>query len=113
MATSSPAWYAMFAVGQIPAGISNCYKQKCLKGVDLEVMCKRRAAAALQLARRAPNFWRASNFGASLEFGQLIGARRLLRAIAACAKCRRHLTTSKPHHRHRRFADAPAAPHTH
>ena len=41
MATSSPAWYAMFAVGQIPAGISNCYKQKCLKGVDLEVMCER------------------------------------------------------------------------
>ena len=28
----------MFAIGTIPAGISNCYKQKCLKSVDLEVM---------------------------------------------------------------------------
>ena len=27
----------LFVVGTIPQGISNCYKQKCLKGVDLEV----------------------------------------------------------------------------
>ena len=35
---SSALWYVMFAIGTIPAGISNCYKQKCLKSVDLEVM---------------------------------------------------------------------------
>ena len=40
MASSSPAWYAMYAIGQVPAGISNCYKQKCLKGVDLEVISR-------------------------------------------------------------------------
>jgi hypothetical protein len=35
---ASPAWYVLFLVGTLPAGVSNCYKQKCLKGVDLEVM---------------------------------------------------------------------------
>jgi len=35
---SSPLWYAMYIIGTVPNGISNCYKQKCLKGVDLEVM---------------------------------------------------------------------------
>ena len=37
-AIASPAWYILFLIGTVPAGISNCYKQKCLKGVDLEVM---------------------------------------------------------------------------
>ena len=36
--TSSPLWYLIYVVGTVPAAISNCYKQKCLKGVDLEVM---------------------------------------------------------------------------
>ena len=30
--------YILYLVGTVPAGISNCYKQRCLKGVDLEVM---------------------------------------------------------------------------
>ena len=38
MESTSPLWYLIYIVGTIPAGISNCYKQKCLKGVDLEVM---------------------------------------------------------------------------
>ena len=37
-AIASAWWYVLFIVGTIPAGISSCYKQKCLKGVDLEVM---------------------------------------------------------------------------
>eukprot|EP00937_MAST-01D_sp_MAST-1D-sp2_P001722 g1722.t1 len=36
--SSSSLWFVMYIVGTIPAGISNCYKQKCLKSVDLEVM---------------------------------------------------------------------------
>jgi len=35
---SSPMWYVIYVLGTLPAGISNCYKQKCLKSVDLEVM---------------------------------------------------------------------------
>jgi len=35
---SSPLWYMIYLVGTVPSGISNCYKQKCLKSVDLEVM---------------------------------------------------------------------------
>ena len=35
---SSALWYVMYVIGTIPAGVSNCYKQKCLKSVDLEVM---------------------------------------------------------------------------
>eukprot|EP00966_Prymnesium_polylepis_P199799 4630583-Prymnesium_polylepis.1 len=35
---SSPLWYIIYVLGTIPSGISNCYKQKCLKSVDLEVM---------------------------------------------------------------------------
>lgn len=37
-AISSPSWYILFLAGTLPAGISNCFKQKCLKGVDLDVM---------------------------------------------------------------------------
>lgn len=37
-AASSPAWYALYIIGTVPSGISNCYKQRCLKGVDLEVV---------------------------------------------------------------------------
>lgn len=37
-ALASPMWYVLFLVGTVPAGISNCYKQACLKGVDLEIM---------------------------------------------------------------------------
>ena len=35
---SSASWYILYILGTVPSGISNCYKQKCLKGVDLEVM---------------------------------------------------------------------------
>ena len=35
---SSAYWYLIYVVGTVPAGISNCYKQRCLKSVDLEVM---------------------------------------------------------------------------
>ncbi|KAL1520522.1 hypothetical protein AB1Y20_022099 [Prymnesium parvum] len=35
---SSALWYAVYVLGTVPSGISNCYKQKCLKSVDLEVM---------------------------------------------------------------------------
>ena len=38
LATASSVWYVIYVVGTVPAGISNCYKQKCLKSVDLEVM---------------------------------------------------------------------------
>jgi len=35
---SSWQWYLIYVLGTVPSGISNCYKQKCLKSVDLEVM---------------------------------------------------------------------------
>ena len=35
---SSGIWYIIYIIGTVPSGISNCYKQKCLKSVDLEVM---------------------------------------------------------------------------
>jgi len=35
---SSALWYIIYVIGTFPSGISNCYKQKCLKSVDLEVM---------------------------------------------------------------------------
>jgi len=35
---SSAGWFIIYLLGTIPAGISNAYKQKCLKSVDLEVM---------------------------------------------------------------------------
>jgi len=35
---SSALWYLIYIVGTVPSGVSNCYKQKCLKSVDLEVM---------------------------------------------------------------------------
>ena len=35
---SSALWYVIYIIGTVPSGISNCYKQKCLKSVDLEVM---------------------------------------------------------------------------
>jgi len=35
---SSPLWYFIFLIGTVPAGISNCYKQKTLQSLDLEVM---------------------------------------------------------------------------
>lgn len=35
---SSALWYVIFVLGTVPSGISNVYKQKCLKSVDLEVM---------------------------------------------------------------------------
>ena len=38
MATAGSLWYVIYVIGTIPAGVSNCYKQKCLKSVDLEVM---------------------------------------------------------------------------
>jgi len=38
LAVSSPAWYVLFMAGTVPAGVSKCYKQRCWKGVDLEVM---------------------------------------------------------------------------
>ena len=38
LAIASPLWYLLFLVGTVPAGVSNVYKQKCLKHVDLEVM---------------------------------------------------------------------------
>lgn len=36
--TSSALWLLIYLIGTIPVGISNAYKQKCLKSVDLEVM---------------------------------------------------------------------------
>lgn len=38
VAIASSSWYVLYVIGTVPAGISNCYKQKCLKSVDLEVM---------------------------------------------------------------------------
>ena len=35
---SSGLWYMIFIIGTVPSGVSNCYKQRCLKSVDLEVM---------------------------------------------------------------------------
>ena len=35
---SSAVWYVIYLLGTVPSAISNCYKQKCLKSVDLEVM---------------------------------------------------------------------------
>jgi len=35
---SSAVWFVIYLLGTLPSGISNCYKQKCLKSVDLEVM---------------------------------------------------------------------------
>lgn len=35
---SNPGWYLIFLAGTIPAGISNCYKQKTLQKFNLEVM---------------------------------------------------------------------------
>jgi hypothetical protein len=31
-------WYIVFVCGTLPLAIGSCYKQKCLKGVDLDVM---------------------------------------------------------------------------
>ena len=36
--TTSTLWYVIFIVGTIPAGISNCYKEKCLKKAELDIM---------------------------------------------------------------------------
>lgn len=36
--TTSPLWYIIFILGTIPAGISNCYKEKVLKTDDLDIM---------------------------------------------------------------------------
>eukprot|EP00656_Telonema_subtile_P000900 TRINITY_DN10432_c0_g1_i2.p1 TRINITY_DN10432_c0_g1~~TRINITY_DN10432_c0_g1_i2.p1 ORF type:complete len:475 (-),score=73.71 TRINITY_DN10432_c0_g1_i2:119-1543(-) len=36
--SSSALWYVIFLIGTVPAGISNCYKQKTLQKFDLEVM---------------------------------------------------------------------------
>ena len=35
---SSAIWYLIYVLGTVPSGVSNVYKQKCLKSVDLEVM---------------------------------------------------------------------------
>merc|ERR1712166_579940 len=35
---SNPGWYLIFLLGTIPAGMSNCYKQKTLQSFNLEVM---------------------------------------------------------------------------
>jgi len=36
--TTSEMWYIIFILGTVPAGISNCYKEKVLKNFDLEIM---------------------------------------------------------------------------
>lgn len=36
--TTSALWYVIFIIGTIPAGISNCYKEKCLKKAELDIM---------------------------------------------------------------------------
>ena len=36
--TTSSLWYIIFVIGTIPAGISNCYKEKVLKTQDLDIM---------------------------------------------------------------------------
>ncbi|GMI02621.1 hypothetical protein TrLO_g11475 [Triparma laevis f. longispina] len=36
--STSPLWYIIFILGTIPAGISNCYKEKVLKTDDLDIM---------------------------------------------------------------------------
>ena len=36
--STSTLWYVIFIVGTIPAGISNCYKEKCLKKAELDIM---------------------------------------------------------------------------
>ena len=41
---SSALWYVIFIIGTIPSGISNCYKQKCLK-------VSRRPSARLRAVR--------------------------------------------------------------
>ena len=36
--TTDALWYVIFILGTIPAGISNCYKEKVLKTHDVDVM---------------------------------------------------------------------------
>jgi len=36
--STSSLWYLVFIIGTIPAGISNCYKEKCLKKAELDIM---------------------------------------------------------------------------
>jgi len=37
-ASSTMLWYGLFIASTVPSAISNCYKQKVLKGVDLDVV---------------------------------------------------------------------------
>jgi drug/metabolite transporter (DMT)-like permease len=36
--SSMALWYGLFVLSTVPSAVSNCYKQKVLKGVDLDVM---------------------------------------------------------------------------
>jgi hypothetical protein len=111
---SSAVWFIIYLLGTVPAGISNAYKQKCLKSVDLEVMyaslfsvrgrwterktnvstpllCYLRLRAAASLTFRVrPSFLRRAGLVADL-----LGLAALPRQLDPAARARRRQPTRR------------------